>query len=193
MTGKRIVFYDAADKSFASKFWRPGGKLYKAAGMTDEVIGVGSWRSLFQGLGQRPSESVSQVEVWCHGMPGRAYIDGKTLRLNGKGHLHFTPYCHLAWVYNAMAADGVFWLRSCYSFAGPIGKAFAEQLASETGCTAAGHTHLIGPWQAGFRAVAEGGKADWSAKEGGLGQKSYPWSPRCIPAWVNKIPTEWIP
>lgn len=191
--GKRIVYYDATDKTLAPRIWWPGGRLYRAAGMVDEVVPVESWSKLFQHLGWQETESVSQVEVWCHGMPGRAYINGKTLRVADDDTGLLAADVDTLGAYTAMRDDGVFWLRSCYSFAGPWGKRFAETIATELDCVAAGHTRHVAAWQAGLRTVAANEVADWPASEGGIGKKSWPWTPRCIPAWVNKIPDEWLP
>ena len=196
-TGKRIVYFDATDTSLASKFWWPGGKLYRAAGMVDEVKPVLTWPELFYHLSCQQEESVSRVEVWAHGSPGRVYINGRALKIGDDGGLAVAgvPSHELDLLLRSgtMTDDGVFWLRSCSSLAGPWGKIFAERLARKLECTAAGHTHHVAVWQAGFQATDVFGDALWEADEGGVNVKSWPWSRRCIPAWANKIPEEWLP
>lgn len=174
----RVVIYDATDTKPGpelSDAWRTGADLYRAIGRFDRCLAATSWYealSWLRGLG-----TVDEVQYWGHGSPGRVWLGGRALAptdLEG---------CDVR---------GLFWLRTCASFCGPVGHQLAEIMASTLGCKVAGHTYNIGLWQAGLHTLMPTERAYWSLKDGigrdGKVKWSYPWSPRNVTCLHSSFP-----
>lgn len=193
----KLVLYDKTDKGAAGGWWPPGVRAFKALGMITDGHGVGSWTEALDwlymqtALAEEAGQPITQIEFWGHGSPGRAWIKSDKLSVGSiKNHMPRTRRIkpHLR--------DCTFWLRTCSSFAGTPGHAFARSMSDYLGCTVAGHTHVIGPLQSGLHTLRSGETPDWSTEEGQKNGRigkafSYPWSPNTIPAWVNRIPETW--
>lgn len=177
----RAVIYDATDTSPNPELkdaWRTAARLYKALGRFDRILGAASWGhaiSWLHGLGR-----VDEVQYWGHGSPGRVWLQGHALdveRLEG------------------IDVRGLFWFRTCASFAGPLGHQFAHEATSALGCRVAAHTRNIGLWQSGLVSLTPGERPHWSVKDGlddeGKPRGSAPWAPHTVSCLESRIPRGW--
>lgn len=192
-----IVIFDAADRSVASSFWRPGAALWRVLGRATSTHGVRNIEEMLDVLVQAGKQGpISQVEVWCHGYPGGFQIGDQGLGVHGLRKPAITDALQEIGL-RISEANGVFWIRACSSFAGPMGHAFAADLCYTMGCRVAGHTMIIGPFQAGCHTLEPSQAPYWDTRhgyteKGGWGSAvSRLDSDRNVPAWVNRIPQGW--
>ena len=181
----KIIAYDATDHSAAGKTWPIGAHLYKKAGKADIAIPARTLRDVFDAL---PDEKITQLEFWCHGAPGMISFCG---RRYFTGDI-FAPMTFLGEHYSV----DLIWFRSCSTFAGMAGQAFASTVSRSVPATVAGHTHKIAGLQAGLHTLTPGQIPYWDPLEGATrkqtgGQWSRPWSPNVITAWCNQVPENW--
>lgn len=186
LSSARVVLYDiAGDKPWPemTDSWKVGARLYLAARRVDVALPISSWAEAAEKL--RQFSRVDMLQLWGHGRPGAA--------LCGKEEL--TPE-----VLRAFPSIGTLWLRSCSTFHGPVGKAYAERLADATKGVVAGHTFLIGMLQSGLRTLKPGETPAWRDDEGYKGlaangrrktRGSLPWHPRTITCLHAEIPAGW--
>ena len=182
----RVVVYDRTDRLAAA--WAPGSVLYRALRRVDAVKGVSSWNEAIAWLATRP-ERISEIQYWGHGKWGRVLVDGEPFDAS--------QLARFAGVRDVLAPDALVWFRTCETFGGKVGIAFAERLADYLGARVAGHTYVIGYHQSGLHALYPGGSADWSCDEGIVpGQNNAKWSgrrePNTITCLHNSIPSAWF-
>lgn len=146
--------------------WIAGGLLYRGRARADRAVGVTSWTEALRTVVDAPgSEMVSEVQYWGHGKWGRALVrdDVWDRRAFDPGH----PLSPLLHAFAArLAPDACVWFRTCESFGGDEGHAFARELAEFLGARVAGHTFIIGPWQSGLHSLSPGDRPTWSSTEG---------------------------
>ncbi|MEM6931687.1 MAG: hypothetical protein AAF602_32450, partial [Myxococcota bacterium] len=146
--------------------WRAGAKLYAGLGRLDAAKPARNWVEALEWLARvRPGESIAEIQFWGHGNWGLARIGRDRLdrsALEPGSLLHHS----LREVRERLTARSLWWFRTCETFGASAGHDFAQALPDFLGCDAAGHTHIIGPWQSGLHRLAPGRRPHWSATEG---------------------------
>jgi hypothetical protein len=167
-----------------STTWWLGGHLYRALGRLDAWAGFDRWADALGWLSDqslRRGRPIGEIQYWGHGHPGLVRMAKERLDLSAleEGHPLFQPLCR---VRDRLAPGGgaLFWFRTCETFAGAEGHAFARRWTRFFGARAAGHTFIIGPWQSGLHQLAPGQEPDWPADEGG-----HVWSSPRAPSTIT--------
>jgi hypothetical protein len=150
-----------------SDSWRWGGRLYGLLGRLDGWHAAASWAEGLQWLAtHQPSRRIGEIQYWGHGRPGqlfhgRAALDRAALQ---DGHA-LRPA--LEAIRGRLAGpEALWWFRTCLTFAGAEGHAFAQAWTGFFGARAAGHTHVIGPLQPGLHSLRPGAAPHWPVTEG---------------------------
>jgi len=169
----RLIVYDRTCRGRGfrpglSHAWEAGTRLYRALGHTTAFRGVGSWSEAFAWLAEvGPGERIAEVQYWGHGKWGRALADREPL---DEGSLVRDAALRPAieTVARRMAPDreGLWWFRTCETFGGQAGQAFATAWAETLGCRVAAHTFVIGALQSGLHSLLPGEPPSWSPQEG---------------------------
>jgi len=198
MTPLRLMLFDRTCRGRGlspglSHAWSGGGALYRALGRIDDYFGARSWTEALSWLVDRARDRpIGEIQFWGHGEWGGLWIDEELLdaRALESGH-----YLHerLAAVRARLAADALWWFRSCDVFGTAYGQEFARRWTRFFGCRAAGHTHQIMVWQSGLHELAPGEEPAWSPDEGvvdGLwhAAESGRRVPRTITCFHNEVP-----
>lgn len=175
--------------------WVAGGRLYSALGRFDAWSGVASWGEGLDWLaGVEPGRPLAEIQYWGHGLPGVVLVGSEVL---SAGSLAGPLAPELDGVRRRLAPGGLWWFRTCSTFAGARGHAFASAWARYFSCDVAGHTHVIGPWQSGLHRLAPGAEPRWSVDEGampgasGRQASSAPWLPNTIHCLQGEVPGGW--
>jgi hypothetical protein len=203
--GLRLLIYDRTCRGRhglpgLSHAWGMGRHLYRGLGRIDAAFGAGSWGEALAWLieVQAPGP-IAEVQFWGHGHFGQALVAGEALdaRALTPGHRHHEA---LARVRDRMLPGeaGLWWFRTCETFGGGQGHAFARAWADFFGCRAAGHTHVIGIWQSGLHSLLPGSAPSWSRDEGvaltdtgstrAAGLPSHPGAPNTVSFLTGRIP-----
>ncbi len=196
-----LMFYDKSE--WAGKVqtlsFINGGKFYRLFRGVENHAGFDNWHEAFTWLSQVESDAkIDSIQFWGHGFPGGIVMNGEALKSSSLKP-QSKHYALLKAIKERLKPDSVIWLRSCTSFAGSIGKKFAKDLANFFGCTVAGHTFIIGPWQSGLHTLKPNSEPTWTDEEGFELNKegvlktawSKPWSPNTIFCLTGKIPKNW--
>lgn len=162
---RRLLIYDATDKSYIGQSWRVGAFLFQ--GLFDSVVGVKDIQEARDAFGDQ-GNWWDEIQIWGHGAAGAPMIGRSSFRPDEKWRASLV------------------WFRSCYVLRGQAGYEFAFDMA-QTGTAVAGHTRLIGPWgmHSGLYALHENQDPWWSIHDKG---GSAPWLPRTIPATEMELP-----
>ncbi|MEQ1569233.1 MAG: DUF4347 domain-containing protein [Myxococcota bacterium] len=208
--GLRLMVYDrtctdtrwrgAAAPVGLTHTWQVGGAGYSALGRLDAWAGASTWDEALGWIAQvSPSEPISEIQYWGHGQRGRVRIDAEALTRASLGPT--APHRRvLEQIRERMDPAGQWWFRTCDTFGGQAGQSFAAAWTEFFGCAAAGHTHVIGPWQSGLHRIAPGAAPHWSAWEGlaegtpqhpGRSLWSAPWRPNTITCLHGAVPEGW--
>lgn len=187
----RLVIYDATRKpSLLDESWGAGAFSMWLRGRTEGMLGALSWKEVFKWLRQRSDEHglINEVQLWMHGTPGEAYINGERLTDFIEGYKDIFK--------TFMVPKGLWWFRTCSTFQGKEGKEFARDFTELMGCKVAAHTFNIGcPTHSGLHSILPGQMPNWDNNEGvskdGSSKRSYFWRPNTIPFWRNTIPLGW--
>lgn len=151
--------------------WKWGDKLYRMFGGFDVAFGAKSIDDALDYLVNLGKENqISQVQFWCHGWPGRVYFGSKYLdeyslyrnRIHAKKILLFK---------DSLTSNAVVWFRTCATFAGRPGQAFAKRFVDllnteGTQRRVAAYTHIIGPLQSGLHSIGPNEEPSWDISEG---------------------------
>lgn len=181
-----------------SHTWQAGGPLYRALDRLDAWRGVKSWAEAFAWLAETP-EPIREIQYWGHGRRGQVMVAREPLSAEslGPGHPHRAD---LERVRERLAPGAVWWFRTCDTFGGRSGHAFAQRFADFTGGDVAGFTYVIGVWQSGLHRLSAGCAPSWSDAEGiarGTPERplrsawSAPWRPHTITCLDGAIPAGW--
>jgi hypothetical protein len=124
-------------------------------------------------LRARGLNSIRRIEVWTHGQPGSFRIQ----RQHFGREIFTTRNARLLGSLQTLRArlmgGAVIHFRSCVTFHGPEGRAFAEAAsrflnATGKGIILMGHTRPTGLIHPGWRTLLPGRRATWSDREGTL-------------------------
>lgn len=170
--GLRLMVYDRTDvgpwfRPGLSHSWWLGGHLYRSLGRIDDWRGFSRWDAALDWLIERSEDTpLDEVQYWGHGKWGQLKMDGETLDADA-----FDEAGPLAPRLERLATrmsgpNALWWFRTCETFGGEAGHAFARSWADRFGCRVAGHTFIIGPWQSGLHLLEPGRQPRWSAEEG---------------------------
>ncbi len=180
-----------------SHVWQMGAGLYRTVGGVDASFGAQSWHEPLTWLSTfKGDEAISEVQFWGHGRWGAAKIaaEALTIRSLSDGHAHRRP---LDAIRERLTPDAQWWFRTCETFGADAGHAFARAWTSHFGCSAAGHTFIIGYWQSGLHRLSPGETPDWETTEGlkkGTPENpqralwSRAWAPNTISCLRGSIP-----
>jgi hypothetical protein len=192
--GLRLLIYDRTCGGRAglpglSHAWGAGRHLYRGLGRIDAGFGAASWSEALDWLaGVRATRPIGEIQFWGHGRFGCALIAGEVLDLHALSPGH-PLHERLARIRDRMlrGRDGLWWFRTCETFGGTAGHAFARAWTQFFACRAAGHTHVIGVWQSGLHALLPGAEPTWSVDEGLAASASAPAALPSRPGAPNTI------
>ncbi len=178
--------------------WRAGGRLYRALGRYDHVIGAARWADALRAVRAATGRGgLDELQFWCHGKWGKVFLANNVLDLAALETDHELAPGLDALREAIRGPKSLVWFRTCETFGGEPGQRFAEALAERLGCRVAGYTYIIGPLQSGLHALTPGQRAGWSDTEGLLeGTGASPvraaWSalraPRTITCFHSTLP-----
>lgn len=182
----RVVLYDSRERSPVGLSWAAGARMMCTLGVVDVVIPCTSWtQALTTVAGLR---GVEQVQFWGHGSPGGVYINGDKLTADDIDQ-RVRDACQ------ALRPTGLWWFRTCATFAGAPGQGFAAKWAAISHRRVAASTFNIGfPWHSGVHSVVPGQSPAWSTSEGisdGRVQWSSARAPHTVTTWSMSIPEDW--
>ena len=163
----RLMIYDATQRTGLSQSWFVGGALYESMRWLDDCQGFDSWEKALTWVVDRSIDTgrkVSQIQFWGHGSRGAAYLNGVALNENAFSVPRWSQLLgEIRW---HLAPGASIWFRTCGTFGGDRGHAFARNWALGMGCRVAGHTHIIGPLQSGLHSLVPRQPPHWSREEG---------------------------
>lgn len=154
--------------------WLVGGWLYRVLGRLDAFQGFSNWSDALEWLAQVHSDRpIAEIQYWGHGNWGNVRLGAERLDVRALrvGHpLHD----RLVRVRERLTPNGtaLWWFRTCETFGTEAGHQFAREWTRFFDARAAGHTHVIGPWQSGLHVLAPGQEPDWPVEEGLPGTKA---------------------
>ena len=183
-----------------SHAWGAGQHLYRWLRRFDAARGVTSWGEALAWLGSYGAEAgseIAEIQFWGHGRWGQARVgdevlDSAALR---EGHRHRAALERVR-ARMARGSAGLWWFRTCETFGGREGQAFARQWSGFFDCRVAGHTYVIGWWQSGLHSLLPGQTPSWSMDEGlptgttapAMALPSRPRAPNTITCLHGKVP-----
>lgn len=183
----RVTVYDknpgpGVDQWFLKMTWLIGCWLQKLFGAVDEYKGVSSWEEAHQWL--MSLNQIESLQYWGHGSPGAVWISQKLITAKQWASLR-----------DRMMPSSLIWFRTCSTFQGLKGITYAKEVANGLGCTAAGHTRIIGPLQGGLHTIGPNAPATWPIAEGEFPTSWWPphlrWGNNTITFLATKIPKGW--
>jgi hypothetical protein len=178
----RVLVYDSRQGGLTAA-WAVGSFL----GRFGTVVAANSWAHAIDVLLDAGLTRPRVLQVWGHGRPGAALIDGDPM-----------PVSQFASAL-PMHPDGYVWFRSCAVFAGGPGWVLARHAARSFGCRVVGHTRVISapfPWcQSGGHSLEPYQEPYWSVEEGfdasGDLMGSSPGAPNTCNVWAMDPPGDW--
>ena len=179
-----VVIVSGVDRAFSwakpfrpEPWWPIGANLL---GYFDHDVVLARGRDLAElveniesGLRARGLKSIRRMEVWTHGQPGSFRIQ----RQHFGREIFTTRNARLLGSLQTLRArlmgGAVIHFRSCVTFHGPDGRAFAEAAsnffnATGKGIIVMGHTRPTGLIHPGWKTLLPGRRATWSDREGTL-------------------------
>jgi len=196
--GLKLMLYDRTCRGGRvlpglSHAWSVGGLLYKRLNRIDAWYGAASWaEGLDWLLDASRGRSIAEIQFWGHGEWGGLWIDEELLTIAALEPGH-EQHARLAELKPRLAADALWWFRSCDVFGTQRGHDFARAWTRFFNCRAAGHTYTINILQSGLHVLAPGAEPDWPLDEGvvlGLShaRESSVLAPRTITCFHNALP-----
>ncbi len=176
--------------------WIAGNLLYRGLGRIDASFAAHDWDGALQWLASFGAGAIDEIQFWGHGKWGMALIDKDVLDVRA---LH-TRRRDLDAVKERLHKDSMWWFRTCETLGGEAGHRFAAEWADHFGCSVAGHTYIIGPWQSGLHLHEPGTPIHWSAWEGvqegsannpTRAKWSAPREPNTISCLQSVVPAGW--
>ena len=147
--------------------WIAGGLLYRVLDRFDAIRPVRTWEEALAWLSAvEPGRPIGEVQFWGHGKWGRVLVDGDPLDVTDlepdadrRGLLEDIRD-------RLVGPEALVWFRTCETFGGEPGHAFARQWTDFLECRVASHTFIIGPYQSGLHVLGPGESPDWPVDEG---------------------------
>ena len=172
----RLMVYDRTCRGpgpvpgLATTWWL-GGHLYRALGRLDAWAGFARWADAIDWLCEQSASSgrpIGEIQYWGHGHPGLVRMGSQQLTRAAlvQGQPLFEPLERLRGRL-LPGGEALFWFRTCQTFSGAEGHAFARDWTRFFRARAAGHTFIIGPLQSGLHLLAPGEEPSWPQDEGG--------------------------
>lgn len=183
---KRLMIYDASEKSFVGFSWKVGAAVFKS--YFDTILAVQDWTDCHKQLAALV-DKYDEVQFWGHGSPGFIYVNSQP-----------APAEFWFALAKKISKNATVWLRVCSFAASSIGKTMMNQISKNLGAKIIAHTYSIGQWgcQSGTRAVTPTTLAGWSATEGVDKSKtpaellpSSPWAPNTVFSLTMR-PPDWV-
>lgn len=185
----RVTIYDknpgvGFSQWFLKVSWAVGCWFQKLFGAVDAFYGAKDWEDAKAWLLSQ-KEPLTVIQYWGHGSPGAVWLAQKLVPIS-------------EWLLLKPVVDPpktLLWFRACSVFQGLAGHIFSQKLADGLGCTVAGHTRIIGPFQGGLHTRKPNTEPSWPVDEGTIKPK-WPdhlkwWSPNTIFCLRTKIPEGW--
>lgn len=192
----RLLLFDRTAGALAAT-WRAGAMGYAALGRVDAWHGAASWDEGLDWLCHvGGARRIGEIQFWGHGQPGQLLIDRNPLTRAALGGGHRWHPALVRIRDRIEGPDALWWFRTCLTFGGEAGHAFARDWTRFFDCRAAGHTHVIGPFQPGLHALRPGEEPRWSPHEGvdapvRRGWPQWMWwnAPRTITCLTTRLPS----
>lgn len=196
--GLKLMIYDGNPgngdiwQKFLKTTWKAGGWLNKLRGKLDGYSAVSSWREAVLYLSTvEPGKKIREIQFWGHGSPGAVYISRVPFTTHSVTALRES----LAKVRDRLTPDAVIWFRTCSTFQGRVGQEFAIRVSDFFGCTVAGHTMTIGPFQPGLHTLKPSALPSWAVDEGAgkplLPRHFFWWHKNTVLCLATEIPEGW--
>lgn len=183
---KILVIYDSTVQWYLAILFAIAARLYKVLGIIDEYYAADSWHSIpWENLSA--GEDFNQIHYWGHGVPGGAYLN----HVNLWNALADSPNLAASIKEVLSSYSGILWLRTCSSFQGSVGQAFASALSYHLNRIVVGHTYNIAIFQSGGHVLGKDKVPYWDTKEGADRQWSSYKAPNTIFCIQNSIPRKW--
>ena len=168
----RLLVYDntCRGKRFGvglTHSWWLGASFYTHLKRFDAVCAAHDWAEALAFLTTfEAHRAIGEIQFWGHGKWGEARIAQQILDISAlePDHVFFPALRTLAARMDAPSAR--FWFRTCETFGGAKGHAFAAAFSQFLGCQVAGHTYIIGPWQSGLHNLSPNEEPYWPEDEG---------------------------
>mmetsp|Transcript_37328 Transcript_37328/g.76539 ORF Transcript_37328/g.76539 Transcript_37328/m.76539 type:complete len:399 (+) Transcript_37328:106-1302(+) len=166
-----LACYDEADERL--------GPIWNAS---SEFISGGvkcpSLQAVFRAVREYAKENgkVECLQIWCHGSSGSFSLTDKDGGSQKIDQNTFVRLANAAGLSDYMADDAIIWFRTCQTFQGSAGIAFAEHVGNAfPNITFLGHTYTIHALHSGLRGFCANreGCVRWSANEGGRSSHSH--------------------
>lgn len=187
----KLTIYDAAENSPVGWSWAAGARLYKTSGYVQHVVPAKNWADGLRRVNDLTARyKINEIQFWGHGSPGKVYVAGKPLDVNGEHKIL------LSLLGRSLEPNSFVWLRTCASFAGASGHSLATVLMNTLNCRVAGSTFNIGfPWHSGQHSLRPGATPAWPITEGlDVAQKpkgSSKKAPHTVPFTAMSLPDTW--
>ncbi len=165
-----------------SPWWKLGGSLHgltrRAQSIPFRSRGVSSWQETFAwaaSVSREEGRPIAELQAWGHGGWGFMDLADSRLDRNALSRARGTRLApELDAFRDALADDGLLWLRCCSAFGGHAGRAFAPAIADRLRREVAAHTYVIHVLQSGTHVVSPGAVADWPVSEGVITKDGEP-------------------
>jgi hypothetical protein len=172
----RVFVYDDTQGWLSTTFLF-GSALRSLRPGKDVILKIRSWDEMIEmlKLAREKHGPAERVEYWGHGASGGVQCNDKWLwGPTMRGSNTVPRVCAVLDEVRHILRDenALWWWRTCNTFWGEAGRAFAEMCVDSLGCKTAGFTRVIGPWQSELRIAEPGAKPSWDDAGGGW---SWPW------------------
>lgn len=184
----RVTVYDknpgaGFSQWFLKTCWELACWFQKLVGAVDAYYGAKSWEDAQKWLLEQ-KRPLTVIQYWGHGSPASVWLAQKLV-----------PASEWLSLKPAVVPETLLWFRACSVFQNMSGQSFSQKLANGLGCTIAGHTFVIGPFQGGLHTRRPNTEPSWPFHEGTLKSK-WPdhlkwWNPNTIFCLRTKIPEGW--
>ena len=187
--GLKVIVYDknpgkGIGQWFLGLSWAVGAWLQKLFGGADEIHGFSDWGIAQAWLQTRETTSFASIQYWGHGSSGYVWMTGNLMTKN-----FFLP------IKSKLNINSLIWFRTCSTFGGAGGHSLSKHLTDTLGCTAAGHTRVIGLLQGGLHTRVPNSNPSWPVEEGEFKKNWIPawlkWGNNTITCFHTKIPKGW--
>ena len=190
----RLLLFDSTAGALTVS-WRAGAVLYRALGRIDASHGAATWDDGLSWLATFAKDrKISEIQYWGHGQPGCLLLDRRPLDLSALDAGHALRPSLEAIRTRLIGPEALWWFRTCSTFHGDRGHAFAQGWTTFFGARAAGHTRVIGPLQGGLHSLRPGEAPAWSIRDGARRSRVPQWATtdaRTITCLGGRVPDGW--